>query len=100
MLVLLLQTNTNLEEKIDIKDADIKRYQIPIKLLRPKTALDLRDKNTEKKLKIETFDTSYFIDKSYFDDEGSQNYLMFRILFKSFKRSVRSRYHNSCYTRQ
>ena len=49
MLVLLLQTNTNLEEKIDIKDVDIKRYQIPIKLLRPKTALDLRDKNTEKK---------------------------------------------------
>ena len=49
MLVLLLQTNTNLEEKIDIKDVDIKRYQIPIKLLRPKTALGLRDKNTEKK---------------------------------------------------
>ena len=51
MLVLLLQTNTILEEKIDIKDVDIKRYQIPIKLLRPKTALDLRDKNTEKKIK-------------------------------------------------
>ena len=49
------------------------------------TALDLRDKNREKIKKLQTFDLSYFIDKSYFDDDSSQNYLIFQILFKSFK---------------
>ena len=35
--------------------------------------------------KLKTFDLSYFIDKSYFEEDGTQNYLVFQPLNKSFK---------------
>lgn len=31
------------------------------------------------------FDLSHFIGKSYFDDDKSLNYLIFQVMFKSFK---------------
>ena len=35
-------------------------------------------KNIENKLKkLKTFDSSYFIDKSNFEEDGTQNYLVF-----------------------
>lgn len=47
------------------------------------TALDLRYKNREIIKILRTFDSTYFISKSYFDD-GSQNYLIFHTIFKYF----------------
>ena len=35
--------------------------------------------------KLETFDSSYFIGKSHFDEDGTQNYLAFQSLNKYFK---------------
>ena len=35
--------------------------------------------------KLKTFDSSYFIGKSHFDEDGTQNYLVFQPLNKYFK---------------
>ena len=35
--------------------------------------------------KLKTFDSSYFIGKSHFDEDGTQNYLAFQPLKKYFK---------------
>ena len=35
--------------------------------------------------KLKTFDSNYFIDKSYFDEDGTQNYLVFKPLNKYFR---------------
>ena len=41
---------------------------------------------TENELnKLKTFDSSYFIDKSHFEEDGTQNYLVFQPLNKYFK---------------
>ena len=34
---------------------------------------------------LRTFDLGYFIGKSYFDDDGNQNYLVFQPILKYFK---------------
>ena len=42
------------------------------------TEIDLKDKNREKiKQKVQTLDLSCFIVRIYFDNNGSQNYLIF-----------------------
>ena len=48
-------------------------------------ALDLEDKNRDKILKKLSFCLSYFLGKMYFDDKGSQNYLIFQSFFKYFQ---------------
>ena len=35
--------------------------------------------------KLETFDSSYFIGKSYFDEDATQNYLIFQPIIRYFK---------------
>ena len=35
--------------------------------------------------KLKAFDLSYFIDKSHFEEDGTQNYLLFQSLNKYFK---------------
>ena len=35
--------------------------------------------------KLQKFDSSYFISKDYFDDNGTQNYLVFQPMNKYFK---------------
>ena len=49
------------------------------------TAIDIRDEKREKITKLKTFDLSYFIGKSYFDDDGSQNYLTSQPVFQYFQ---------------
>ena len=44
---------------------------------------DLLVENELKKLK--TFDSSYFIGKSHFEEDGTQNYLVFQSMNKYFK---------------
>ena len=34
--------------------------------------------------KLKTFDFGYFIGKSYFDEDGAQNYLVFQLILKYF----------------
>ena len=36
--------------------------------------------------KLQTFHASYFKDKNYFEEEGSQNYLVFQIMKTFFKK--------------
>ena len=35
--------------------------------------------------KLKTFDSSYFIGKSHFEEDGTQNYLVFQLMYKYFK---------------
>ena len=35
--------------------------------------------------KLKTFDSSYFIGESYFDEDGTQSYLVFQTINKYFK---------------
>ena len=35
--------------------------------------------------KLKTFDSSYFVGKSHFEEDGKQNYLLFQLLNKYFK---------------
>ena len=37
------------------------------------------------KMKLETFDLSYFRGKNYFDEDGTRNYLMFQPMYRYFK---------------
>ena len=47
----------------------------------------------ESKLKnLKTFDSSYFIGKSHFEEDGTQNYLAFQPMYRYFKRTVNSDY--------
>ena len=39
----------------------------------------------DKIVKIQVFDLSYFCDKGYFEDDGSQNYLVFQPIYRCFK---------------
>ena len=38
--------------------------------------------------KLKTFDSSYFIGKSHFDEDGTQNYLVFQTIDKYFKEII------------
>ena len=38
--------------------------------------------------KLQTFDSSYFRGKNYFDEDGKQNYLVFLPIFRYFKANV------------
>ena len=46
----------------------------------------LLDENELKKLK--TFDSSYFIGKSHFEEDGTQNYLVFQPMYRYFNRTA------------
>ena len=46
----------------------------------------LADKNREKMEKFQILDLSYFIGKSYFNNDGSQNYLLFQPIYNTFIR--------------
>ena len=50
-------------------------------------------KNEFKKLK--TFDSSFFRGKSHFEEDGTQNYLVFQLINRYFKVIVNARYISS-----
>ena len=64
--------------------------------------LSLNRKSTENKSKhllvenelkkLKTFDSSYFIGKSHFDEDGTQSYLVFQTILKYFKVITKSDY--------
>ena len=57
--------------------------------------LSLNKKSTENKTKhllvegelnkLKTFDSGYFIGKSHFEEDGTQNYLVFQQIYRYFK---------------
>ena len=63
-------------------DFDAKLSRLKKKLTKNKTE-NLLVKNELNKLK--TFDSSYFIGKSHFEEDGTQNYLVFQPINKYFK---------------
>ena len=63
-------------------DFDAKLTRINWEITENKTEI-LLVKNESNKLK--TFDSGYFIGKSHFDEDGTQNYLVFQPLNKYFK---------------
>ena len=109
-LISLIQTNKILKKKIEdvdkkitnnskvIKTKEIKRFittnfntriiETPQKRTTKKqleNALDLGDKNREKIKKLQTFDLTYFNGECYFNDDGSQNYLIYQPVIKYFQ---------------
>ena len=42
----------------------------------------------DKTTKLEAFDSSYFVSKSYFEDDGTQNYLVFQPMDRYYKKIV------------
>ena len=44
--------------------------------------------------KIQKFDAAYFRDKNHFEEDGTQNYLVFQPIHKYFKRIARGDYIN------
>ena len=45
--------------------------------------------------KLKTFDSSYFIGRSHFEEDGSQNYLVFQPINKYFKLIINTNYVSS-----
>ena len=44
----------------------------------------------EKPVKLQAFDSSYFRVKSHYEDDGTQNYLVFRAIYKYFEKIANS----------
>ena len=63
-------------------DFDAKLSSLNRKITKNKTD-HLIVKNELNKLK--TFDSGYFIGKSHFEEDGTQNYLVFQPIFRYFK---------------
>ena len=38
--------------------------------------------------KLKTFDSSYFIGKNHFEEDGTQNYLVFQSIYRRFKQAA------------
>ena len=53
--------------------------------------LKKKKKNTKIK-KLQTFDWSYFRGKSYFEEDGTQNYLVFQPIIRYFKIIAKTKY--------
>ena len=64
-------------------DFDAKLSSLNRKIIQNKSK-HLLVENELKKLK--TFDSSYFIGKSHFEEDGTQNYLVFQPMYRYFKR--------------
>ena len=73
-------------------DFDAKWSRINRKITENKTE-QLLVKNELKKLK--TFDLSYFISKGYFEEDGTQNYLIFQPLIRYFEFITNTPHHIS-----
>ena len=63
-------------------DFDVKLLSLNRKITQNKTKHLLVENELNK---LKTFDSSYFIGKSHFDEDGTQNYLVFQPLNKYFK---------------
>ena len=76
----LAQTNFITKMEFDAKLSSLNRK------ITSNSSKNLLVENELKKLK--TFDSSYFIGKSHFEENGTQNYLVFQPMYRYFKRVV------------
>ena len=69
-------------------------FDITVSSLESKIAENkTKNKSIENELKkLKTFDSSYFIGKSHFEENGTQNYLVFQPLNKYFKLIINTDY--------
>ena len=77
MLMFFIQANLITKKDFNAKLSSLNRE---ITQNKPKHLLVENELN-----KLKTFDSSYFIGKSHFDEDGTQNYLVFQPLIKYFK---------------
>ena len=61
-------------------DAKLSRINREIKENKTENLLVINELN-----KLKTFDSGYFIGKSHFDEDGTQNYLVFQPMYRYFK---------------
>ena len=73
-------------------DFDVKLSSLNRKITANKLK-NLPVENAFKKLK--TFDSSYFIGKSHFEEDGTQNYLVFQPMYRYFKMITNTDYVSS-----
>ena len=98
-------TNHNHDKYVDTQEfnklaADVFNTRITQENLITKTDFDAKLSNLNRKItsnktkhllvendlnKLKTFDSSYFIGKSHFDEDGTQNYLVFQPITRYFK---------------
>ena len=71
--------HANLITKTDF-DAKLSRINREIKENKTENLLVINELN-----KLKTFDSGYFIGKSHFDEDGTQNYLVFQPMYRYFK---------------
>ena len=89
---------TEVENKLNNHNHD--KYYLILKGLITKTDFDAKLSNLNRKItsnktkhllvenesnQLKSFDSSYFIGKSHFDEDGTQNYLVFQPMSKYFK---------------
>ena len=73
-------------------DFDAKLLSLNRKITKNKTKYVLVENELKK---LNTFDLSYFIGKSHFEEDGTQNYLVFQSLNKSFTIITNTKYISS-----
>ena len=66
-------------------DARIKRQRKALRVKLKQLTPQIQEIKIEKNRKLQTFDSSYFLGKSYSENGGAQNYLIFQPIFKCFK---------------
>ena len=71
-----------------------RNFDNTVSSLNNKTAVNkTKNESFENELKkLKTFDSSYFIGKSHFEEDGTQNYLVFQPLNKYFKIITNTKY--------
>ena len=73
-------------------DFDAKLLRINRKITENKTKILLIENGLDK---LKTFDSSYFIGKSHFEEDGTQNYLVFESMYRYFKMITNNDYISS-----
>ena len=58
-----------------------------------KTKNESIENEIKKKKKLKTLDLSYFIGKSYFEEDVTQNYLVFQPIYRYFKVIANTEFH-------
>ena len=73
-------------------DFDAKLLRINRKITENKTENVLVENELNK---LKTFDSDYFIGKSHFEEDGTQNYLVFQPMYRYFKMITNTDYISS-----
>ena len=87
MLMFFIQANLITKKDFNAKLSSLNRE---ITQNKPKHLLVENELN-----KLKTFDSSYFIGKSHFDEDGTQNYLVFQPMCRYFKMITNTDYISS-----